>query len=47
MHKCIYYFGIWEVPLSRWIEQTLRPRDTFVDVGANIGYFSLLAASAV
>jgi FkbM family methyltransferase len=47
MHRCIYYFGIWEPLLTRWIHSTLEPGDTFVDVGANIGYFSLLASSFV
>ena len=47
MHRCIYYFGLWEVPLSRWMHETLAPGDTCVDVGANIGYFTLLAASRV
>ena len=29
------------------LRQVLRPADTYVDVGANIGYFSLLAARLV
>ncbi len=43
----IFAFGIWEPNLTRFIEKRMRPGDTFVDVGANIGYFSLLAASLV
>lgn len=43
----IYYFGRWEPNLSRWIERSLKPGDTFVDVGANIGYFTLLASRCV
>jgi len=39
-----YYFGIWEPNLTRWIQERFSPGDTFIDVGANIGYFSLLAA---
>ena len=47
MSRCIYWFGAWEPPLSAWIRGVLRPGDVFVDVGANFGYFSLLAARAV
>jgi FkbM family methyltransferase len=47
MPRCIYWFGVWEPVLSRWVEQRLRPGDVFVDVGANMGYFSLLAARRV
>ena len=47
MPRCIAWFGVWEPLLSRWIEDRLRPGDVFVDVGANIGYFSLLAARRV
>lgn len=43
----IYFFGFWEPQLSSFVRKVLRPGDTFVDVGANIGYFSLLASSIV
>lgn len=43
----IYYFGLWQPNLTRWIGRRLRPGDVFVDVGANIGYFSLYASSLV
>ncbi|WTK83170.1 FkbM family methyltransferase [Streptomyces sp. NBC_01511] len=33
--------------LTRWMQGRLRPGDTFVDVGANIGYYSVLAAQLV
>lgn len=45
--KHIYYFGIWEPKLTRWIQRRLRPGDLFVDVGANVGYYSLLASKLV
>jgi FkbM family methyltransferase len=32
---------------TRFIERTLRPGDVFVDIGANIGYFSTLASRLV
>jgi len=43
----ILYFGVWEPDVSQTIEQTLSAGDVFVDIGANIGYDSLLAASRV
>jgi FkbM family methyltransferase len=39
--------GIWEPIETSLVLRWLRPGDVFVDVGANIGYFSLLAASVV
>jgi FkbM family methyltransferase len=42
--RYIYYFGIWEPYLSRWIQGRLSPGDTFIDIGANVGYYSLLVA---
>ena len=43
----IYYFGQWEPSLTAFLARRLRIGDTFIDVGANIGYFSLLASSLV
>jgi FkbM family methyltransferase len=43
----IYYFGIWEPHVEAVIRQTLHPGDTFLDIGANIGYFTMLAARLV
>lgn len=45
--KYIYYFGVWEPNLTRWLQEQLRAGDVFVDVGANVGYYSLLASSLV
>lgn len=47
IQQYIYYFGVWEPHLTRWISHRLEPGDTFVDVGANIGYYSLLASRLV
>ena len=47
IQRYIYYFGEWEPNLTRWIARRLSRGDTFVDVGANIGYFSLLASALV
>jgi FkbM family methyltransferase len=47
IQRYVYYFGIWEPNLTRFINSRLRPGDIFIDVGANIGYFSLLASLLV
>jgi FkbM family methyltransferase len=47
IQQYIYYFGIWEPNLTRWMAQSLERGDTFIDVGANIGYYSLLASKLV
>lgn len=43
----IYFFGFWEPHLTQFIKKSLTKGDYFVDVGANIGYFSLLASDIV
>src|SRR6056297_3485035 len=41
----IYYFGVWEPNLTEFLRNQLQdPARVFVDVGANVGYFSLLAS---
>lgn len=45
--RYIYYFGMWEPNLTSWISERLREGDIFVDVGANLGYYSLLASKLV
>ena len=47
IQRYLYWFGVWEPQLTCWIKSRLPPRRVFVDVGANIGYYSLLAASLV
>jgi len=44
---CCMAFGLYELDTARAIKRALRPGDTFVDGGANIGYFTLMAAKAV
>ena len=39
--------GVWEPYETSLVLRLLQPGDVFVDVGANIGYFSVLAASLV
>lgn len=47
IQRYIYYFGHWDPPVEAVIQQRLRPGDTFIDIGANIGYYSLFAAAVV
>jgi FkbM family methyltransferase len=45
--RTIFATGEWEPLETALIAARLRPGDTFVDVGANIGYFTLLGARLV
>lgn len=45
--RYIYYFGVWEPNLTHWIRSRLEPGDGFIDVGANAGYYTLLASRLV
>ncbi len=40
-------FGVWEPYLTAFIANRLRRGDVFVDVGANSGWYTVLAATAV
>lgn len=41
------YFGIYEPMETHWVKKCVKPGMVFVDVGANIGYFTLLASTLV
>lgn len=43
----IYYFGQWEPTITDYVRRNLQSGDTFIDVGANVGYYSLMAARRV
>lgn len=43
-HRVLYFSGEYEVEVSRLFARILRRGWLFVDVGANIGFYSLLAA---
>ncbi|MGW6602182.1 FkbM family methyltransferase [Streptomyces sp. NPDC055036] len=47
IQRYLYMFGVWEPHMTRWLQSRLRPGDTFIDVGANIGYYSVLASGLV
>jgi FkbM family methyltransferase len=42
-----YWLGHYELPIQRALKRDLRPGDTFFDIGANAGFFSLVAARIV
>jgi len=47
IQRYIYLFGIWEPNITEWIARRLQPGDVFIDIGANIGYYSLQASGLV
>ncbi|WP_210585055.1 FkbM family methyltransferase [Streptomyces sp. GESEQ-35] len=47
IQRYIYLFGVWEPHMTAWLRGRLRPGDTFVDVGANVGYFAVLGSRLV
>ena len=47
VQRSLFHFGVFEPNLTAFLSERLRPGDTFVDVGANVGYFTLLASKLV
>ena len=45
--RSVAYFGMWEPAITEHVRHSLKPGDVFVDVGANLGYYSLLASDLV
>lgn len=43
----IFLTGAWEEDATRYVRSVLKEGDIFVDVGANIGYYSVLASRLV
>jgi FkbM family methyltransferase len=41
------HYGCWEAAESRLVDHLLRPGDTFVDIGAHVGYFTVRALRRV
>jgi len=44
IQRSIYLTGRWDEDVGRVIRSTLKADDLFIDIGANVGYFSLLAS---
>ena len=47
LSEWLLYTGYWQPALTAYLRRALKPGDAFVDVGANTGYFTLLAAALV
>jgi len=47
VQQTILLEGVWDPALTRFIQRTLSPNDVFIDVGAHVGYFTLLASRRV
>jgi len=47
VHSSIYFNGNWEPGITKYIQNALSVGDIFVDIGANVGYYSLLASKIV
>lgn len=43
----VYLFGVWEPNLTRLLQRRLAPGDTYIDVGANSGWFTAMGAHLV
>lgn len=43
----VIFYGEWEPKETLWFTRCVKPGDTVVDVGANVGHYTLLAAKLV
>ena len=43
----LYQYGFFEEGLTRALIEKLRPGDSFVDIGAHVGYYTILASLLV
>ena len=43
----VYFLGVWDVSGSNFLKKHVKTGDIFIDVGANIGCYSLLASKLV
>ena len=41
----LFWYGYYEKELGQLLKKILKPGDVFLDLGANVGYFSLLVAN--
>ncbi|MFF0744296.1 FkbM family methyltransferase [Streptomyces sp. NPDC004111] len=47
IQRFISLFGVWEPHMTRWLQGRLKEGDVLIDVGANVGYFSVLGSRLV
>jgi FkbM family methyltransferase len=47
MNQALFLYGTYEISETRLLQALLRPGMTFADVGANIGYYTLLGSRLV
>ena len=47
VHSFVYFFGVWEPSVTALYRAALRPGDVVIDIGANVGLHTLLAAHLV
>jgi FkbM family methyltransferase len=47
IQRRLAFFGLFEPNLTYFARSVLKPGDIFIDVGANIGYYTILAAAQV
>jgi FkbM family methyltransferase len=47
VQRWIYFFGVYEEETVSWFRRTIRPGMTFLDIGAHVGQYTLIAASDV
>jgi len=47
MIQTMYYRGFYEPETTEYMKQTIKPNDVVIDVGANVGYFTLIMAKLV
>lgn len=47
VQRYMIHFGVWEPHLTKFLKRTLGKDDVLVDIGANVGYFTLLGARLV
>jgi FkbM family methyltransferase len=47
IERQLWLQGVWDRPVKQVLESVLAPGDAYIDLGANIGYFTLLASRLV
>src|SRR5882724_6714622 len=47
VQRWIYFFGVYEKDTVDWFRSNLRPGMVVLDIGANVGQYTLIAAGAV